>query len=300
MERPKGPCSSPKPPQREKDPGSLIIGGCPGSQPFQGLGGALHFSGFPGLPQEGPRAWRAAPASRMPGRAPNPAPIGDGLSGDPPPRRGDAWPDRGGAACWGSVLAPAHPPSGRRGRAGRGRAVTKSRLAGGRTGGCRGGGGFCWRADGRGAKQRQGKPGATERDPAHFLETMRVKCSPAVCWTLLFLLAIFMDSVACKGGRGGARGSARGSARGTSRRSKPAPRYRSSGTALRVAAAAAAGGAAAAAAAAGMSMAGQDSPEYGEMQPRNNTARSTHNPQPWPLLCVSASLWCVALVPRAL
>ncbi|XP_060542458.1 zinc finger SWIM domain-containing protein 6-like [Pantherophis guttatus] len=152
-----------------------------------------------------------------------------------------------------------------------------------------------------GAAQRQAKPGATEseRGWAHFLETMRVKCSPAMCWTLLFLLAIFMEGIVCKGGRGGARGSARGTARGTSRRSKSAPRYRSSGTALRVAAAAAAGGAAAAAAAAGMRMGGPDSPQYGEMQPSNNTAGSTHHPGPWPLLYVSASLWCVALVPRA-
>ncbi|KAM6446595.1 shadow of prion protein isoform 1-T2 [Liasis olivaceus] len=127
---------------------------------------------------------------------------------------------------------------------------------------------------------------------------MMVKCSPAVCWTLVFLVAIFVDGVVCKGGRGGARGAARGSARGTSRRSKSSPHYSSSGTALRVAAAAAAGGAAAAAA--GMSMARPGSPEYAEMQAGNNTARSTYSPQPWHLLCVSACLWCVALVPCAL
>ncbi|XP_058040649.1 shadow of prion protein [Ahaetulla prasina] len=261
----------------------------------------------------GSDAWGAAPTSRMPRGAPNPSPTREGRGQDEPPPLGRPPPLQGrwgGRRCLPGVrpCPPSHPPGGAgearsdeepepRRRAERGAVGAAAASACGRR---------FWspgRTSELGAARISGRQ-SPER-PLYpwvgpFLETMRVTCSPTMCWTLLFLLAIFMEGIVCKGGRGGARGSARGSARGTSRRSKSAPRYRSSGTALRVAAAAAAGGAAAAAAAAGMSMGGPDSPQYGEMQPSNNTAGSTHHPGPWPLLYVSASLWCVALVPRAL
>ncbi|XP_051897544.1 shadow of prion protein [Pristis pectinata] len=71
----------------------------------------------------------------------------------------------------------------------------------------------------------------------------------ATCWTLILLVAIFCESVTCKGGRGGARGSARGSARGRFRATRVRPKYsnwnRSYGSRTRVAVAGAAAGAAA-------------------------------------------------------
>uniref|UniRef100_A0A8D0GR39 Shadow of prion protein n=1 Tax=Sphenodon punctatus TaxID=8508 RepID=A0A8D0GR39_SPHPU len=127
----------------------------------------------------------------------------------------------------------------------------------------------------------------------------------ATCWTLILLAAFFCDNVACKGGRGGARGSARGSARGATRvRVKSAPRYGSSGTALRVAAAAAGGaaaGAAAGMAARRMRLAGESSPDDSDFQRGNSTGEGSYSyrawisdAQPQGLLHLPAWLLCLA------